>query len=99
MRTALTSVGVALIVAAVPVSEARADLSAYDDVNLPLNSLTLNPAAPLGSEFPTHGNRQAGELPLNVSDPRAQLVNGLPNNAQAGGYGSPLAGIHPVEKQ
>ncbi|WP_250477527.1 hypothetical protein [Caballeronia sp. INML1] len=48
--------------------------------------------APLGSQYPTHGNAQAGELNLNPSDPRAQLVNGLPNNANSGGYGSPLAG-------
>ena len=52
------------------------------------------PNAPLGSEYPTHGNRQAGELPVGPTDPRAQLANGLPNNAEAGGYGAPLAGVH-----
>ncbi|MFC0397612.1 hypothetical protein [Paraburkholderia rhizosphaerae] len=67
-------------------------LSVYDDVHAPQNSTRLMPNAPLGSEYPTHGNRQAGELDLNPTDPRAQLVNGLPNNAQAGGYGAPLAG-------
>jgi hypothetical protein len=67
----------------------------YDDVWSPQNSLAYNPNAPLGSEYPTHGARQAGELPLNPADPRAQLVNGLPNNVQSGGYGSPLAGWHP----
>ena len=39
------------------------------------------------------GAVQAGEMNLNPTDPRAQLVNGLPNNTQAGGYGSPLAGV------
>ncbi|QCP53308.1 hypothetical protein FAZ95_30050 [Trinickia violacea] len=67
--------------------------SAQDDVYSPENSLALMPNAPLGSEYPTHGVRQAGELPLNPTDPRAQLANGLPNNAQSGGYGSPLAGV------
>jgi hypothetical protein len=69
--------------------------SAQDDVYSPENSLALMPDAPLGSEYPVHGARQAGELPLNPADPRAQLVNGLPNNTQSGGYGSPLAGAHP----
>ena len=69
-------------------------LSVYDDVHAPQNSTKLMPNAPLGSEYPTHGNRQAGELELNPTDPRAQLVNGQPNNAEAGGYGSPLAGVH-----
>lgn len=67
--------------------------SPQDDVYSPQNSLALMPGAPLGSEYPTHGARQAGELPLNPIDPRAQLVNGLPNNVQSGGYGSPLAGV------
>ncbi|WP_156883846.1 hypothetical protein [Paraburkholderia sp. SOS3] len=67
-------------------------LSVYDDVHAPQNSTKLMPNAPLGSEYPTHGNRQAGELDLNPTDPRAQLANGLPNNAEAGGYGAPLAG-------
>ena len=67
-------------------------LSVQDDVHAPQNSTKLMPNAPLGSEYPTHGNRQAGELELNPTDPRAQLVNGQPNNAGAGGYGSPLAG-------
>ena len=57
-----------------------------------MNSPTARPNAPLGSEYPTHGNQQAGELNLNPTDPRAQLINGLPNNTQSGGYGSPLAG-------
>ncbi|OUL88787.1 hypothetical protein CA601_17855 [Paraburkholderia hospita] len=69
-------------------------LSVYDDVNAPANSTRLMPNAPRGSEYPTHGNQQAGELNLNPADPRAQLVNGTPNNAQSGGYGSPLAGVH-----
>lgn len=68
-------------------------LSVQDDVNAPANSTRLMPAAAQGSEYPTHGNRQAGELDLNPTDPRAQLVNGLPNNSQSGGYGSPLAGV------
>jgi hypothetical protein len=67
-------------------------LSRNDDMNAPANSTRLMPNAPLGSEYPTHGNQQAGELNLNPTDPRAQLVNGLPNNSQSGGYGSPLAG-------
>ena len=69
-------------------------LSAYDDVNAPVNSTRLMPNAPRGSEYPTHGNQQAGEMNLNPTDPRAQLVTGTPNNAQSGGYGSPLAGVH-----
>nr|WP_244186927.1 hypothetical protein [Paraburkholderia steynii] len=68
-------------------------LSAYDDVNAPVNSTRLMPNAPRGSEYPTHGNQQAGEMNLNPTDPRAQLVTGTPNNAQSGGYGSPLAGV------
>ncbi|MEM5386487.1 hypothetical protein VSR68_23195 [Paraburkholderia phymatum] len=71
-------------------------LSVYDDMNAPMNDTRLMPTAPLGSEYPTHGNQQAGELNLNPIDPRAQLVNGLPNNAHSGGYGSPLAGVHTV---
>jgi hypothetical protein len=67
-------------------------LSRNDDMNAPNNSTKLMPNAPLGSEYPTHGNQQAGELNLNPTDPRAQLINGLPNNTQSGGYGSPLAG-------
>jgi hypothetical protein len=66
--------------------------SVETDMYAPQNSTTLMPNAPLGSQYPTHGNAQAGELNLNPSDPRAQLVNGLPNNANSGGYGSPLAG-------
>ena len=66
--------------------------SAETDMYAPQNSTKLMPNAPLGSQYPTHGNAQAGELNLNPSDPRAQLVNGLPNNANSGGYGSPLAG-------
>jgi hypothetical protein len=66
--------------------------SAETDMYAPQNSTKLMPDAPVGSQYPTHGNAQAGELNLNPADPRAQLVNGLPNNAQSGGYGSPLAG-------
>ncbi|MBB5456802.1 hypothetical protein [Paraburkholderia sp. Cpub6] len=68
-------------------------LSAQNDMNAPQNSTGLMPQAARGSEYPTHGNQQAGELNLNPTDPRAQLVNGLPNNASAGGYGAPLAGV------
>jgi len=68
-------------------------LSVYDDMNAPMNSTRLMPNAPLASEYKTHGNQQAGELNLNPVDPRAQLANGTPNNAQSGGYGSPLAGV------
>lgn len=68
-------------------------LSTQDDVNAPQNSVRLMPNAARGSEYPTHGNQQAGEMNLNPTDPRAQLVNGLPNNTNAGGYGSPLAGV------
>jgi hypothetical protein len=67
-------------------------LSPNDDMRSPANSTKLMPNAPRGSEYPTHGNQQAGEMNLNPTDPRAQLVNGLPNNSQSGGYGSPLAG-------
>jgi hypothetical protein len=68
-------------------------LAPQDDVYAPQNGKQLMPNAALGSEYPSHGNQQAGEMNLNPVDPRAQLVNGLPNNAQAGGYGSPLAGV------
>jgi hypothetical protein len=68
-------------------------LSPYDDINPPENSTRLMPQAARGSAYPTHGDRHAGELDLNPTDPRAQLANGLPNNAQSGGYGSPLAGV------
>ena len=74
-------------------SIAAQGLSPYDDINAPENSTRLMPQAARGSEYPTHGDRQAGELNLNPTDPRAQLANGLPNNAQSGGYGSPLAGV------
>ncbi|WP_346779211.1 hypothetical protein [Burkholderia sp. Ac-20365] len=74
-------------------------LSTYDDVNAPVNSTRLMPNAPRGSEYPTHGNQQAGEMNLNPTDPRAQLVTGAPNNAQSGGYGSPLAGVRGVLPQ
>jgi hypothetical protein len=67
-------------------------LSPNDDMRAPANSTRLMPNAPLGSEYPTHGNQQAGEMNLNPTDPRAQLINGQPNNTQSGGYGSPLAG-------
>lgn len=69
-------------------------LAVQDDINAPQNSTRLMPQAARGSEYPTHGNQQAGELNLNPADPRAQLSNGLPNNAEAGGYGAPLAGVH-----
>ncbi|MGF6657399.1 hypothetical protein OKW34_007989 [Paraburkholderia youngii] len=68
-------------------------LSAQNDMNASQNSTRLMPHAALGSEYPTHGNQQAGELNLNPTDPRAQLVNGLPNNPSAGGYGAPLVGV------
>jgi hypothetical protein len=68
-------------------------LSAQDNINAPQNSTRVMPNAARGSEYPTHGNQQAGELNLNPTDPRAQLVNGLPNNTQSGGYGAPLAGV------
>ena len=67
-------------------------LSPNDDMHAAANSTRLMPNAPLGSEYPTHGNQQAGEMNLNPTDPRAQLINGQPNNTQSGGYGSPLAG-------
>ena len=68
-------------------------LSPQDDVNAPQNGKQLMPNAALGSEYPSHGNQQAGEMNLNPVDPRAQLANGLPNNAEAGGYGAQLAGV------
>ena len=68
-------------------------LSPQDDVNAPQNGKQLMPNAALGSEYPSHGNQQAGEMNLNPVDPRAQLANGLPNNEEAGGYGAPLAGV------
>ncbi len=70
-----------------------AGLAPQDDINAAQNSTRLMPTAAPGSEYPTHGNQQAGELNLNPADPRAQLANGLPNNAEAGGYGAPLAGV------
>ncbi|EKS67336.1 MULTISPECIES: hypothetical protein [Caballeronia] len=83
-----------VVISAFAVTSAFAQLhpSAETDMYAPQNSTKLMPNAPLGSQYPTHGNAQAGELNLNPSDPRAQLVNGLPNNANSGGYGSPLAG-------
>ena len=68
-------------------------LSTVTDMRAPSNSPSLMPNAPRGSEYPAHGNIQAGEMNLNPTDPRAQLVNGLPNNPQGGAYGSPLAGV------
>jgi hypothetical protein len=62
------------------------------DMSSPQNNPKLMPDAPVGSQYPSHGNAQAGELNLNPTDPRAQMVNGLPNNASDGGYGAPLAG-------
>jgi hypothetical protein len=87
----------AALVAALPARSALAQLSQNDDLRAPQNSLALMPNAPLGSEYPTHGNRQAGELPVGPTDPRGQLANGLPNNSQSGGYGAPQAGIHPPQ--
>jgi hypothetical protein len=66
--------------------------SAETDMNAQQNNPKLMPNAPVGSQYPAHGNVQAGELNLNPTDPRAQMVNGLPNNAGDGGYGAPLAG-------
>ncbi|WP_309819065.1 MULTISPECIES: hypothetical protein [unclassified Caballeronia] len=77
---------------AAPAAFAQLHPSPETDMYAPQNSTKLMPNAPLGSQYPSHGNAQAGELNLNPSDPRAQLVNGLPNNANSGGYGSPLAG-------
>jgi hypothetical protein len=85
------------VVAGLPARSALAQLSQNDDLRSPQNSLALMPNAPLGSEYPTHGNRQAGELPVGPTDPRGQLANGLPNNSQSGGYGAPQAGIHPPQ--
>src|ERR1700739_4399221 len=73
-------------------SVAAQGLTPYDDINAPGNGTQLMPKAPRGSEYPTHGARQAGELNLNPTDPRAQLANGLPHNAQSGGYGSAPGG-------
>ncbi len=70
-----------------------AQLAPNDDLHAPQNSLALMPGAQPGSEYPTHGNRQAGEMPVGPTDPRGQLANGQPNNAEAGGYGAPLAGV------
>jgi hypothetical protein len=74
-------------------------LAPQDDVNAPQNGKQLMPNAALGSEYPSHGNQQAGEMNLNPTDPRAQLANGLPNNAEAGGYGAPLAGVRTYVQQ
>jgi len=72
---------------------AISQLAPYDDLGAPQNSLALMPNAAPGSEYPTHGNRQAGEMPVGPTDPRGQLANGRPNNAEADGYGAPLAGV------
>jgi hypothetical protein len=72
---------------------ALAQLAPQDDLHTPQNALVLMPNAAPGSEYPTHGNRQAGEMPVGPTDPRGQLANGQPNNAEAGGYGAPLAGV------
>ena len=74
-------------------------LTPQDDMSAPMNSTRLMPSAALGSEYPSHGNQQAGEMNLNPTDPRAQLANGLPNNAEAGGYGAPLAGVRTYVQQ
>jgi hypothetical protein len=88
----LAAAALALSVASQAALAQSMGLSREDDLNAPGNNTRLMPNAPLGSQYPTHGNRQAGELNLNPVDPRAQLINGQPNNAQAGGIGSPLAG-------
>nr|WP_133645323.1 hypothetical protein [Paraburkholderia flava] len=90
--TATLSVSAALVLSLGMGTTRAQGLTQQDNVNAQQNNPVLMPHAALGSEYPTHGNRQAGELPLNPTDPRAQLINGLPNNTQAGGYGSPLAG-------
>ncbi|VXC93419.1 conserved exported hypothetical protein [Burkholderia sp. 8Y] len=77
---------------ATPVARAQSYQSTETDMRAPQNNPKLMPNAPLGSQYPSHGNVQAGELNLNPADPRAQMVNGLPNNANDGGYGAPLAG-------
>jgi hypothetical protein len=94
MRARLSARGALFAALSLGAASAFAQLhpSAETNMNAPNNNTRLMPNAPLGSEYPTHGNAQAGELNLNPSDPRAQLVNGLPNNANSGGYGSPLAG-------
>ena len=89
-------VGAFVLMSVLPAGAALAQLSSQDDVHSPQNSLALMPNAAQGSEYPTHGNRQAGELPVGPTDPRGQLANGLPNNAEAGGYGAPLAGVRPA---
>ncbi|MDR5857780.1 hypothetical protein P9239_03010 [Caballeronia sp. LZ062] len=71
---------------------AQSHQSPETDMRAQQNDPKLMPSAPLGSQYPSHGNVQAGELNLNPADPRAQMVNGLPNNANDGGYGAPLAG-------
>jgi len=52
-------------------------LSPNDNMLAPANSTKLMPNAPLGSEYPTHGNQQAGEMNLNPTDPRAQCAAGV----------------------
>jgi hypothetical protein len=97
MLKRVLSVCAAVLVTSIATQAAHAQsmstgLSPNDDMRAPANSTRLMPNAPLGSEYPTHGNQQAGEMNLNPTDPRAQLINGQPNNTQSGGYGSPLAG-------
>jgi hypothetical protein len=82
----------AALCVATPFALAQSHPSQETDMRAPHNNPKLMPNAPLGSEYPSHGNVQAGELNLNPADPRAQMVNGLPNNANDGGYGAPLAG-------
>ncbi|TCK38513.1 hypothetical protein B0G84_3824 [Paraburkholderia sp. BL8N3] len=93
------SMGAALWIVSEAAAAQPARPSAETDMYAPANSTKLMPDAALGRQYPTHGNQQAGELNLNPSDPRAQLVNGLPNNALSGGYGSPLAGNKANVKQ
>ena len=93
-RSLMALIGLLLAASCITAGSVAAQgLSPYDDINSPENSTRLMPQAARGSEYPTHGDRQAGELNLNPTDARAQLANGLPNNAQSGGYGSPLAGV------
>lgn len=91
-HAAMPSLMVCAMLAGAP-GYAVAQLAPNDNLRSPQNSLALMPNAPPGSEYPTHGNRQAGEMPVGPTDPRGQLANGHPNNAEAGGYGAPLAGV------
>ena len=53
--------GILLAVACIAADSVAAQgLSPYDDINAPENSTRLMPQAARGSEYPTHGDRQAG---------------------------------------